>query len=200
MPYSAKNPTSDAPSSTHLSSKGKESQTYVLRLRRTRRNSLHCKQSRELHRINEDLNIAVATFLATAKYCANPAYKRQVEVMSLVNPSISLAAPTPTAYRHHEGKRQSNRQLKKGQDSSTTLPSDFLRFRMDSAAEKYWTVPMTGTNVAALGDAMAHNNLSILYRKGDGAEKDEKKIEESIPALEEAAFAIAIASHHEIWI
>ena len=56
---------------------------------------------------------------------------------------------------------------------------------------------MTGTNVAALGDAMAHNNLSILYRKGDGAEKDEKKIEESIPALEEAAFAIAIASHPE---
>ena len=41
-----------------ISSKGKdkESQTYVLRLRRTRRNSLHCEQSRELHRINEDLN------------------------------------------------------------------------------------------------------------------------------------------------
>jgi len=132
------------------------------------------------------------------------AYKRQVEVMSLVNPSISLAAPTPTAYRHHEGKRQSNRQLKKGQDTSTTLPSDFLRFRMDVNVKlkhfNDWTVPMTGTNVAALGDAMAHNNLSILYRKGDGAEKDEKKIEESIPALEEAAFAIAIASHREIWI
>jgi hypothetical protein len=50
-------------------------------------------------------------------------------------------------------------------------------------AFEYWT------NAAGLGDAMAHFNLSILYSKGQGVEKDLKK---EAYHLEEAA----IGGHH----
>jgi tetratricopeptide (TPR) repeat protein len=40
------------------------------------------------------------------------------------------------------------------------------------------------TKAAALGDAMAHFNLSIMYHKGEGVERDEKK---KVHHLEEAA-------------
>ncbi len=40
------------------------------------------------------------------------------------------------------------------------------------------------TRAAELGDAIAHYNLSVLYRRGDGVEKDEKK---ELYHLEEAA-------------
>ena len=43
-----------------------------------------------------------------------------------------------------------------------------LRGEYDQAFE-YWT------NAAELGDADSHYNLSILYRDGEGVEKDEKK-------------------------
>jgi len=49
----------------------------------------------------------------------------------------------------------------------------------DTAFE-YWT------KAAELGDAVAHHHLSIMYRKGQGVEKDEKK---GLYHLEEAAIA-----------
>eukprot|EP00984_Skeletonema_dohrnii_P009539 scaffold3651_cov128-Skeletonema_dohrnii-CCMP3373.AAC.6 len=42
------------------------------------------------------------------------------------------------------------------------------------------------TNAAELGDATAHNNLTFMYRNGQGIEKDEKK---EVYHLEEAAIA-----------
>eukprot|EP00984_Skeletonema_dohrnii_P021744 scaffold10944_cov84-Skeletonema_dohrnii-CCMP3373.AAC.3 len=42
------------------------------------------------------------------------------------------------------------------------------------------------TNAAELGDATAHNNLTFMYRNGQGVEKDEKK---EVYHLEEAAIA-----------
>ena len=48
------------------------------------------------------------------------------------------------------------------------------------AAFEYWT------KAAALGDANAHHNLSVMYYNGEGVEKDEKK---QVYHLEEAAIA-----------
>ncbi len=48
------------------------------------------------------------------------------------------------------------------------------------AAFEYWT------KAAALGDANAHHNLSVMYYNGEGVEKDEKN---QVYHLEEAAIA-----------
>jgi TPR repeat protein len=56
------------------------------------------------------------------------------------------------------------------------------------SAIKYWT------KAAELGDAMAHFELSITYRDGEGVGKDEKK---AIHHLEEAAMAgLPMARHN----
>jgi TPR repeat protein len=58
-------------------------------------------------------------------------------------------------------------------------------------AFKYWT------RAAGLGDAEAHFNLSVMYYKGEGVDRDEKK---QVYHLEEAAIGGHPAARHNIGV
>ena len=58
------------------------------------------------------------------------------------------------------------------------------------AAFEYWS-----RRAAALGDALAHYQISCLYRDGNGVEKDEKKV---LHHLEEAAIGGHPGARHDL--
>ena len=61
----------------------------------------------------------------------------------------------------------------------------------------YKTAAKYFTKAAELGNASAHYNLSVMYREGDGVEKDDKK---EIYHLEEAAIAGDPWARHNLGI
>ena len=89
----------------------------------------------------------------------------------------------PLPKMDEEGEKKVNRNLMKRVKAND--PVAIFKMGVDCQVEgDYEKAFEYYTKAAALGDVTAHYNLSVIYRAGDGVEKDEKK---EIYHLEEAA-------------